>query len=772
MLRSETNVQDPAMPSDTSTGTHLGQVKQELDFRCLADCVPGCILVADAKGQIVYANKHVVAALGCSMKDLLWEGWLASLDPAFLGASRSKWFHCVQTNEPLDVTWKFRWHDGTYRWHHLKAQPIELEECKTVRWYVLGVDVDEQLKVQEALRASEQEAREILDRVPAMISTRTEDGIAYTNKRLSDYVGAVITNLWDGSYLNYIHPDDREAIVHQHINSAEKTPNDTIYRLRGKDGIYRWFHTRAEPFFNEDGSVYRWYALNSDIDDLYRSRELLKEREFQLNLLTENLPAVLFKAAPDGTITYVNQRAIDYSGRTLEEIQERGWIGLIHPDDFDETLGHWTRLIAGSGGYDTVNRLMCSDGQYRWFHTSVAVCRDERGQTIAFHGVMLDTTAQKTAEFALRESEQQMQKMMDTVPSILWSMTPDGKTMFINKKAREYLGMSLQQIQEWGWVEAVHPEEQAVVVRELKTALETGRCYGAEHRIRRQDGTYRWHLSAAEPLRDASGQIVQWFGVDIDIDDQKLAEGRLRKVRSNLSQTSRASTVAELSASIAHELNQPLTSLLANAQACSRWLVAAPPNMDEAIASVERIVRDSRAADAVLRNIRSLFKQQPSIKTPLNFIELIREAVGLVEEDANRRSILIEWDYENPVVMVPVDRFQIQQIIINLVCNAIDAMQGVDRVHVLRIRVRNMNNGHVLTEFIDNGRGLPDGDAEKIFDAFVTTKTDGMGIGLAISRSIVEAHDGQLWGENNPDFGAKFSLLLQGIAGDGKAGQS
>jgi signal transduction histidine kinase len=194
--------------------------------------------------------------------------------------------------------------------------------------------------------------------------------------------------------------------------------------------------------------------------------------------------------------------------------------------------------------------------------------------------------------------------------------------------------------------------------------------------------------------------------------------------------------------------------------------------MDEAIASVERIVRDSRAADAVLRNIRSLFKQQPSIKTPLNFIELIREAVGLVEEDANRRSILIEWDYENPVVMVPVDRFQIQQIIINLVCNAIDAMQGVDRVHVLRIRVRNMNNGHVLTEFIDNGRGLPDGDAEKIFDAFVTTKTDGMGIGLAISRSIVEAHDGQLWGENNPDFGAKFSLLLQGIAGDGKAGQS
>lgn len=749
--------------SNTSTGTDFDQIKQELDFRRLADCVPGCILVADAKGQIIYANKRVVAALGRSMEDLLGEGWLASLDPAFLDESRSKWLHCVQTNEPLDVTWKFRWHDGTSRWQHLKAQPIVYEECKSVSWYMLGVDVDEQLKVQEALRASEQEAREILDRVPAMISTRTEEGVAYANKRLSDYVGVVITNLWDGSYLNCIHPDDREAIVHQHINSHEKTTNDIIYRLRGKHGIYRWFHTRAEPFFNKDGSVYRWYALNSDIDDLYRSRELLKEREFQLNLLTENLPAVLFKAAPDGTITYVNQRAINYSGRTLEEIQQKGWIDLIHPDDFDETLVHWTRLIAGSGGYDTVNRVMGSDGQYRWFHTSVAACCDEQGQTIAFHGVMLDTTAQKNAEFALRETEQQMQKMMDTVPSILWSMTPDGKTMFINKKAREYLGMSLQQIQDWRWVEAIHPEEREVIVRELNTALETGKSYGAEHRIRRQDGTYRWHLSRAEPLRDESGQIVQWFGVDIDIDAQKLAEGRLRQLRSNLSQTSRASMVAELSASIAHELNQPLTSLLANAQACSRWLSAAPPNMAEAIASVERIVRDSRAADAVLRNIRSLFKRQPTIKAPLNFIELIREAVGLVEEDENRRSILIECDYEDPVVMVHVDRFQIQQIIINLVSNAIDATLGVDRVSVLRIRVRNANNGHVLTEFIDNGRGLPDGDAEKIFDAFVTTKMDGMGIGLAISRSIAEAHDGQLWAENNPGFGAKFSLLLQGI---------
>ncbi len=230
------------------------------------------------------------------------------------------------------------------------------------------------------LKASDQEAGEILDRVPAMISTWTEEGIAYTNKRLSDYVGSVITDLHDGSYLNYSHPDDRKAMVNEYIKSPTKGPKEIIYRLRGKDGIYRWFHSRAEPYFNEDGSVYRYYSLNNDIDELYRSRELLREREIQLNLLTENLPAVLFKAAPDGTILYVNQKGIEFTGRTVEDLQQKGWIDLIHPDDFEETLEHWNRLLAGSDGYEIVNRFMCTDRRYRWFHTSVAAVRDDVGK--------------------------------------------------------------------------------------------------------------------------------------------------------------------------------------------------------------------------------------------------------------------------------------------------------------------------------------------------------------------------------------------------------
>ena len=536
--------------------------------------------------------------------------------------------------------------------------------------------------------------------------------------------------------------------------------NDVIYRLRGKDGIYRWFHTRAEPYFCEDGSVYRWYALNSDIDDLYRSRELLRERELQLNLLTETLPALLWKAVPDGTIVYMNKTATEYCGRTLDEVQQMGWRDLIHPDDRAEALVHWKRLLEEGVGSDTVLRLLGSDGRYRWFHTIAASVRDGAGKFIAFHSVMLDTTAQKNAELALLQSEQQMQRMMDTVPSMLWSMAPDGSVTFINRKVRDYTGMSLDQMREWEQLQVIHPEEREVAAKESQKALANGSHFEAEHRIRRADGLYRWHLSRAEPLRNENGQIVQWFGVDIDIDDQKRAEERLRELRTNVSDTSRTSMGAEISASIAHEINQPLTSVLVNAQACVRWLKVVPPKVEEAVASVQRIARDARAVDAVMRNVRLLFKRQHAVRAPYNMVDLIQDAVSLLREDVHRRFTPIEYDFEEPVLMVLADRFQIQQIIINLVGNAIEAMRGTDRMPSLRICIKRAADGQVLTEFIDNGCGLPVHRVDNIFDAFVTTKNNGMGIGLSISRSIVEAHGGQLWAENNSDFGAKFTLRL------------
>ena len=360
----------------------------------------------------------------------------------------------------------------------------------------------------------------------------------------------------------------------------------------------------------------------------------------------------------------------------------------------------------------------------------------------------------------LRREEKHLREVVETIPAMAFTAGSDGSREFVNRRWLEFAGLTEKAVLGSGRELTVHPDDLEEHLTKWGASLATGVLFENEARHCNARGAYRWFLVRAVPLRDRHGTIVKWYGTLTDIEDRKRAEERLQELRTNVSQTSSASMGAEISASIAHEINQPLTSVLANAQACSRWLGAASPNIEEAVTSVGRIVRDARAVREVVHNIRSLFKRQPVVKAPCNMVDLIRDAISLIKEDVNRRSTPIECDYQEPVLMVLVDRFQIQQIIMNLIGNAIEAMQGSDRWPLLRICIRQTTDSQVLTEFIDNGCGLPVHDVENIFDAFVTTKKNGMGIGLAISRSIVEAHDGRLWAENNPDFGAKFSLLL------------
>src|SRR3984957_6826967 len=252
-----------------------------------------------------------------------------------------------------------------------------------------------------------------------------------------------------------------------------------------------------------------------------------------------------------------------------------------------------------------------------------------------------------------------------------------------------------------------------------------------------------------EPLRDPDGRILQWYGISIDIDDRKKAEDHLRETRAKLNKASRIAMVAELSASIAHELNQPLTSVLANAQASKRWLAGTPPNIEEATTSIERVVRDARSADQTMQNIRALFKRESFERKEIRVPEMVNEAVRLVQEDANKRGVAIQCIFDKDLPRVFVDPILIQELFINLISNAIEATENIPREPKVIIRAAISDDKEMEIDVIDNGPGVD--DAEKIFDAFVTTKEKGMGIGLAVSRSIAQAHEGKLSVANNPD---------------------
>jgi hypothetical protein len=271
---------------------------------------------------------------------------------------------------------------------------------------------------------------------------------------------------------------------------------------------------------------------------------------------------------------------------------------------------------------------------------------------------------------------------------------------------------------------------------------------------------YRWTDGRAEPLHDQGGSIVQWYGVCFDIDDEIRAQEALRRAQDKLARATQAASLAELSASIAHEINQPLAAVIANSHACQRWLTAIPPNVDRAQAATARIVRDANSAAEVIGRIRALFKQTGQVRTPTGINDVIVEVCELIVDEVAGKNIAVETDLNSTLPPVLVDRVQIQQVLINLMRNGIDAMELATTSRSLRIR--SLREGDAIhVEVSDFGAGVE--HPERMFEPFFTTKENGMGMGLAICRSILEAHDGQLWAMINEPTGTTlaFSLPIQ-----------
>jgi PAS domain S-box-containing protein len=518
------------------------------------------------------------------------------------------------------------------------------------------------------------------------------------------------------------------------------------------------------------------YASPIDADDQRESRETLLSINQQLRLLIDTIPALVWCANPTtGAPSYFNKRMVDYTGMTLdssdlladESQPSLTMAAIFHPDEINELRRFWFRSVRTGEAFSMRYRLRRADGVYRWVESRAEPLHDSDGRIVHWYGVYVDVDERQQAEEALRGSERQLCLLIDAIPALVWCATPDGEPSYLNKRMVDFTGMTLDSFEhlEGGSLGSlarqaiVHPDELAELERLWSHAVKTESTLSMRHRLRRVDGVYRWVDLRAEPLRNDDGDIVQWYGVCVDIEDQTRMQDELRAAQAKLARASQAASLAELSASIAHEVNQPLAAVITNSHACQRWLSTEPPNLQRARVTVERIIRDANGAADVVSRIRALFKQTVSTRDSVNLNEVITEVYKLIGDDVTKKNISIEIDMEANLPSTLVDRVQMQQVLVNLTRNGIDAMESsTECLKSLVIRSRRHGMNEVLVEVRDYGSGVE--DVERIFEPFFTTKESGMGMGLAISRSIIEAHDGHLSATKNEPRGTTLTFTL------------
>ena len=677
------------------------------------------------------------------------------------------------TGRAFDTELRIRRHDGVYRWFRLYGSLSPDHKGRFAGWYGTMIDIEERKVAEQTLQHNKRQLQQLTDTVPAAIWSTASDGTpTYVNKRFMQMTGATIADITahDGSLrLDIVlHPDDAESAMAAFKRSRDTgEPYVRRYRQIRANGAYHWTETRAEPLRDQSGAIINWYGQSIDIHDQVIAQQALEQSERQLQLLVDAVPAMIWSTAPEGQPVFVNKRFMDVTGTTLEDAT--GPDGMptfctIHPDYRTDARNVF--MDAFATGVPCMMRYpqLRNNGSYRWSEVRVEPSRDESNEVLQWYAVCVDIDDQVQAHEALLQSERSLRQLVETLPAMIDCATPDGEPIYRSKQLREFLGYDLELLDgEPSRLDAtldagVHPNDLQGVKERYAHSLATGEPYARRHRLRRFDGEYRWVETRAGPMRDAAGTIVQWNVICLDIDGEMRAQDELRQAQEKLARASQAASLAELSASIAHEVNLPLAAIVANSYACQRWLTASPPNIERAHRTVERVIRDANGAADVVSRIRALFRQSGEKRSTSALSNIIAEVSDLMAEEAARRHTEIVVDVDDDVPLVAIDRIQIQQVLSNLIRNGIDAMDGMAGKKVIQVRVTRQDEETVRITVSDSGLGVATPD--KVFQPFFSTKEQGMGMGLAICRSIVESHGGNLWVDKNLPQGATFAFSL------------
>jgi len=730
------------------------------EFRCVVNSLPGLVWTSLPDGYVDFLNQDWCDYTGLSLEEACGWGWNAAICPEDLPGLLDYWRSILASGEPGEVQARMRRFDGKYRWFLFHAKPSRGASGKIVRWYGTNTDIEDRKVAEEALREGELHFRLIVDNIPGLVSTRAATGAPeFVNRQMLEFFGQSLEQLPNWSSL--IHPDDRERVVSLWRHSVETgQPYDVEHRARRADGVYRWIHARGQPLRDPEGRIVRWCNMLTDVDDRKHVEEALRESELHFRLIVDRIPGLIQVMSAAGEVELVNRQALEYFGKTLEEFKAWETNGAMHPDDLPRVKAARLRSIETGYPFDMEYRCRRADGVYRWFHVRALPLRDTEGRIIHWYALQTDIEDRKRSEAALKRSEEFLAdaQRLSSTGSFLWNLTT-GEIIFSEETYRIY-GIDPGVPVTFELIGArTHPED----LPELREHIEQARLgldLDFERRLLMPDRSVKHLHFICRAARNQAGQL-EYIGAVQDVTERRLSEDALGKVRSELAHVARVATLGALTASIAHEVNQPLSGIITNASTCLRMLADDPPNIDGARETARRTIRDGNRASDVIARLHALFAKKGTVTESVDLNKATRELIALSSNEIQRERVTVRMDLADDLPPVAGDCVQLQQVVLNLLMNALEAMRGVDdRPRQLVIRTERDEGDRMRLSVQDVGVGFHPQSADRLFDAFYTTKDDGMGIGLSVSRSIIESHRGRLWAELNDGPGATFSFSI------------
>jgi PAS domain S-box-containing protein len=571
--------------------------------------------------------------------------------------------------------------------------------------------------------------------------------------------------LWDR-----VHPEDRNRVQEMALQAVrEKADFEVDFRIARPDGSIRHVHSVGHPVITDQGDVIELVGTHVDVTEQHLANETLqrafdeiKKSEDRLRLVIDTIPSLVWRAGPEGIPDFLNQKALDYTGLSLDQAAV-GWPRAFHPDDKKGMLQKWSSIRESGvrGGLEA--RLRRFDGEYRWFLFQAEPLRDESGNIVKWYGSSTDIEDRRRSEEALRESEQRFRDYAETGSDWLWETTPDHRVLSISEHVNA-VGFKPSGLAFYRWDVAADVESNPEKWRQHRAILDAHQPFRDFEYTLNGTGSPVYVRTSGKPFFDAKGNFLGYRGTGTDITATiraDHAEQALRKAQTELAHVTRVTMLGELTASIAHEVNQPLAAVVANAEACLRWLGRETPDLAAARRSVEWLINDADRASQVVRRVRALANKTDIEKAPLDVNDIVSDVIALVEREITGHRVSLRSELAPALPMILGDRVQLQQVIINLVMNGIEAMQQVtDRPRELVIRSRHDETYQVFLSVTDCGVGISAENANQLFNAFFTTKSSGLGMGLSICRSIVEAHGGRLTAFNNEGPGATLQFTL------------